>query len=90
MIIFDKRLRAKIREYKKALAYEAKQMKRLIQGELDYAYLRELIKRCEDNRDLIVHIRTSDGAEIEIRTDRKPTPLRSEALFEQIESEALI
>lgn len=82
----NKELREKIKAYKKALLEEEKQYKRLVNKDLDYQYLEELVKRCELNKELIIEVRLTDGTMLTIKTDRNPTRLRSSELFEQIEA----
>lgn len=88
--MWNKDLRAKIAAYKKALTEELRQRKRLVSKEMDYQYLEELVKRCENNRELIIEVRLNDGTQLTIKTDRNPTRPKSSALFEQIESEVMI
>lgn len=76
-------LKKKVKEYKEALKIEEDQKKRLLSKDLDYQYLEELVKRCENNKDLIIEIETADHSHITIKTDRKPTPLRSAVIFDR-------
>lgn len=83
--MLSREIREKLAAYKKALAEEDKQRKRLISKDMDYQYLEELVKRCENNRELIIEVRLNDGTQLTIKTDRNPTRLRSSELFEQVE-----
>lgn len=83
MKLFNNDLKKKVKEYKEALKIEEDQKKRLLSKDLDYQYLEELVKRCENNKDLIIEIETADHAHITIKTDRKPTLLRSAVIFDR-------
>ena len=85
MMLFNRELISKLQAYRKALEEEEKQRKRLISKDMDYQYLEELVKRCENNRELIIEVRLNDGTQLTIKTDRNPTRLRSSELFEQVE-----
>ena len=78
-------IKEKLKQYKAALIEEEKAKKRLVSKELDYAYLEQLVKRCESNKDLVIEIDTADHAHIVIKTDRKPLKLKSQVLFEALE-----
>lgn len=85
MLFRSNELKNKVREYRKALEEEEKQRNRLASKNLDYAYLEQLVKRCEQNKDLVIEVTTADGSYITIKTDRNPTRLRSETLFDAAE-----
>ena len=85
MLFRSNELKAKIKEYKKAIYEEERQRNRLASKNLDYVYLEQLVKRCEQNKDLVIEVRTADGSYITIKTDRNPTRLRSETLFDAAE-----
>lgn len=81
--MFNSEIRKKVKEYEAALKEEETQKKRLLSKELDYQYLEELVKRCENNKDLIIEIDTADHAHIVIKTDRNPGKLKSAVLFDR-------
>lgn len=81
--MISKEIKNKIKEYEKQLLIEERQKQRLLQKDLDYAYLEMLLKKCENNKDLIIEIDTADHAHIVIKTDRKPEKLRPAVLFDR-------
>lgn len=84
-MFWNKSINNKVSEYRKALIEEEKQQKRLASKNLDYAYLEQIVKRCENNKDLVIEITLADGTYLKIKTDRNPVRLKSSELFDQIE-----
>lgn len=81
----NKEINQKVAEFKKRLQVEEAQRRKLVDRNLDYAYLEELIKRCDNNRDLIIEVTLKDGTFLKIKTDRKPSRSPTAELFEQYE-----
>lgn len=81
----NKEINQKVAEFKKRLQVEESQRRKLVDKNLDYAYLEQLIKRCENNRDLIIEVTLKDGTFLKIKTDRKPLRSPTAQLFEQYE-----
>lgn len=81
----NKEINQKVAEFKKRLQVEEAQRRKLVDRNLDYAYLEELIKRCENNRDLVMEVTLKDGTFLRIKTDRRPSKSPLAEIFEQVE-----
>lgn len=81
----NREISRKVAEFRKRLQIEEAQRRKLVDKNLDYAYLEELIKRCENNRDLIMEVTLKDGTFLRIKTDRRPAKSPTAELFEQYE-----
>lgn len=60
----------KLDEYTSKLLEEQIKMERLVNKDLDYIFLQELIDKVEKD-DVVIDIRLADGTELHIRKDKK-------------------
>lgn len=79
----NKAIKEAVRKYEQKLLQEEKMKQRLLSKEMDYQYLEELLKRCENNRDLIIEIDTADHAHLTIRTKKEIPKQSNGAIFDR-------
>lgn len=68
--------------YYKKLKNEEKMKQRLLDKNMDYAYLEVLIQKLNTNPKLNIFIHTKDGSQISINTYK---PVKDNATFNQVE-----
>lgn len=66
----SKEVQKKVDEYTSKLLEEQIKMERLVNKDLDYIFLQELIDKVEKS-DVVIDIRLADGTELHIRKDKK-------------------
>ena len=69
----NKEIKDKIKKYTEELVWEEKKKQELLNKEIDYNFLQTLIKKCNDNPDLVITIHFKSGDKMILQTKYKET-----------------
>lgn len=67
----SKEIKDKIKKYTEEVIWEEKKKQELLNKEIDYNFLQSLIKKCNDNPDLVITIHFKSGDKIVLQTKYK-------------------
>ena len=67
----NKEIKDKIKKYTDELIWEEKKKQELLNKEIDYNFLQTLIKKCNDNPDLVITIHFKSGDKMMLQTKYK-------------------
>lgn len=67
----NKEIKDKIKKYTDELIWEEKKKQELLNKEIDYNFLQTLIKKCNDNPDLVITIHFKSGDKMVLQTKYK-------------------
>ena len=73
MRLLNKEIKNKIRKYTDALLWEEKKKRELLNKEIDYNFLQDLINKCNDNPDLAITIYFKSGDRMTLQTKHRET-----------------
>lgn len=82
MRLLNKEIKSKIRKYTDELLWEEKKKRELLNKEIDYNFLQDLINKCNENPDLAITIYFKSGDRMTLQTKHKETNYLTDSSYD--------
>ena len=82
MRLLNKEIKNKIKKYTDELIFEDKKKRELLNKEIDYNFLQDLINKCNENPDLAVTIYFKSGDRMTLQTKHRETNYLADSSYD--------
>lgn len=82
MRLLNKEIKNKIKKYTDELIFEEKKKQELLNTNIDYNFLQDLINKCSDNPDLVITIYFKSGDRMTLQTKHRETNYLADSSYD--------